>query len=217
MLKLQLMSLEDTVKYDCTVRCPTIVSAHKSNTIVVYEGSRESLRKLPIQTIEKFIKILPNAVYLVTQETAQKLELVKKNIKFLPTAPFTEKNLENIIHLFETQPKIMIGPDSGLTQLASGYKIPLVWLQSRIVLENVIDSEYKKYCKVYLKSELTCRQDCLGCIATKALKTNTLPHGLFEIKEKRTSRKDLECFKAATPVCLQYTEQDVEKILKLIN
>jgi hypothetical protein len=217
MLKLQLMLLEDTVKYDCTVRCPTIVSAHKGNTIVVYEGSRESLRKLPIQTIEKFIKILPDAVYLVTQETAQILKLNEKNIKFLLTSPYTEKSLENIIQLFEKQPKVMIGPDSGLTQLASAYKILLIWLQSRIVLENVIDSGYKKNCKVYLKTELTCKRDCLGCIATKVLKTNTLPYGLFEIKEKRTNHKDLDCFKAAIPNCLQYTEQEVEEIIKLIN
>lgn len=217
MLKLQLMLLEDTVKYDCTVRCPTTISAYKSNTIVVYEGSKESLRKLPIETIEKFVKLLPSAVYLVTQETAQKLGLYGKNIKFLPTAPFTEKSLENIIHLFESQPKAMIGPDSGLTQLASGYKIPLVWLQSRIVLENVIDSEYKKHCKIYLKSGLTCKQDCIGCIATKTLKTNTPLYGLFEIKEKKISHKDLNCYKAATPVCLQYTEQEVEEIIKLVN
>ena len=217
MLKLQLMSLEDTVKYDCTVRCPTMITGHKSNTVVIYEGSKESLRKLPIETIEKFIKTLPDAIYLVTQETAQKLELVKKNIKFLLTAPYTEKSLESIIQLFEKQPKVMIGPDSGLTQLASAYKIPLIWLQSRIVLENVIDSEYKKNCKIYLKSELTCKQDCLGCIATKALKTNTLPYGLFEIKEKRTSHKDLDCFRAATPNCLQYTEREVEEIIKLVN
>lgn len=216
-LKLQLMPLEETLNYDCTVRCPPYLPTIKNNDVIVYQGSKECLRKLPIETISNFTKKLPNAVYLVEEVTAKKLQFKERGIRFLLTLPYTEKTLENIITLFESQPKVMIGPDSGLTQLASGYKIPLIWLQSRIVLENVIDSEYKKYCKIYLKSKLTCKQNCLGCLATKVLKTNISSLGLFEINEKITAHKDLECYKNEAPVCLQYTEQEVEEIISLIN
>jgi hypothetical protein len=131
--------------------------------------------------------------------------------------PFNEDTLKNIVRLFETQPKVMIGPDSGLTQLASGYKIPLIWLQSRIVLENVIDASYKKYCKVYLRPNLTCKQDCIGCLATKALKTNLNSYGLFEVKENHKSHKNLDCFINKTPDCLQYFEEEIKEIISLIK
>jgi hypothetical protein len=218
MLKLQLMSLEQTLTYDCTVRRTGITLQNSiNNTVIVYQGSKECLRKLPIETIKKFIKFLPDATYLVTQETAIKLQLDKNNIKHLLIWPFNEDTLKNIVRLFETQPKVMIGPDSGLTQLASGYKIPLIWLQSRIVLENVIDASYKKYCKVYLRPNLTCKQDCIGCLATKALKTNLNSYGLFEVKENHKSHKNLDCFINKTPDCLQYFEEEIKEIISLIK
>ena len=221
MLKLQLMTLEQTLTYDCTVRCPSnklqINSSH-NNTVIVYEGSRECLRRLPLETIHKFVKVLPDAIYFVTQQTATILQFAKNNVKFIITDPFNDSSLNKIIELFESSPRVMIGPDSGLTQLASGYKIPLIWLQSRIVLEDVIDSQYKKYCKVYLKPNLTCKQDCLGCLANKSLKTDTNPYGLFKVKkELRKKYKNLECFINKTPICLQYSAQEVEEILKLIT
>jgi len=221
MLKLQLMTLEQTLTYDCTVRRPSNnlqnYSSYK-NAVIVYEGSRECLRKLPLKTIHKFVKVLPNAIYFVTQKTAIDLQFIKNDIKFIIIDPFSDNSLNKIIEIFESGPKVMIGPDSGLTQLASGYKIPLIWLQSRIVLEDVIDNQYKKYCKIYLRPNLTCKQDCLGCLATENLKTNTNPYGVFEVKkELRKGYKNLECFINKTPVCLQYSEQEVEEIINLIN
>jgi len=221
MLKLQLMTLEQTLAYDCTVRRPgknlQINDTH-NNTIIIYEGSRECLRRLPLETIHKFVKVLPNAVYLVARETTTILQFAKNNIKYILIDPFSDNSLNKIIEIFESSPKVMIGPDSGLTQLASGYKIPLIWLQSRIVLESVIDKQYKKLYKIYLKPNLTCKQDCLGCLATEVLKTNTDPYGLFEVKkELRKGHKNLECFINKTPTCLQYSEQEVEEIIKLIN
>jgi len=217
MLKLQLMSLRDTQNYDCTVRCPTFVADKFSNDVIVYQGSTECLRKLSTETIAKFINIIPEAIYLVTQETAKILNLAEKNIKFLQISFPTQNSLANIIKLFETRPKAMIGPDSGLTQLASGYKIPLIWLQSRIALENVIDAQYKKYCKVYLKRQLICKQECAGCAAIKALKNNSLPYGLFKIENAIKDHKEMECYINKTPYCLQYNQQEVEEIVNLIN
>ena len=221
MLKLQLMSLEQTLTYDCTVRCPGIITQtneKKNNNIIVYEGSRECLRKLPIETIYKFVKALPDAVYFVAENTATILRFKENNIKYIPIWPYSDESLNKIIDFFENQPKAMIGPDSGLTQLASGYKIPLIWLQSRIVMEEVIDNQYKKFCKIYLKSNLTCKQDCLGCLATEVLKTNTNPYGLFEVDQnKRKGYKNLECFINKTPVCLQYTEEEIKEIISLIK
>ncbi len=220
MLKLQIMTLEETTAYDCTVRRPlgtTCSEIKNNNTIIIYQGSKECLRKLPTETIEKFVKFLPTATFFVTLETATELQFDKNNIKYILTSPYSESGLKSIIELFETSPKVMIGPDSGLTQLASGYKIPLIWLQSRIVLENVIDSSYKKYCKVYFKSNLTCKQDCLGCVATKSLIMSPVNNGLFEVKEMRTPHKELECFINKDPICLRYSDAEVREIVQMID
>ncbi len=217
MLKLQLMALKDTENFDCTVRCPTFISDRLSDTIVVYQGSRDNLRKLPTETVYEFFKALPNATYLVTEETANTLNFNQLGVKYIQTSNFVDKSLIEILKLFETRPKAMIGPDSGLTQLASAYKIPIVWLQSRIALENVIDSQYAKYCKVYFNANLTCDQMCMGCAATDALKTNTLPHGLFKIKKPFKDFKTLDCYKNKNPVCLRYTTCQIKEIINLIN
>jgi len=221
MLKLQLLSLEESINYDCTVRCPRELQLNSTtnDTIVVYQGSEECLRKLPISTINNFTKFLPNAIYLVTQETAKILQFAEKNIKHFFIHPFQQNSLKCIMDLFETRPKVMIGPDSGLTQLASSYKIPLIWLQSRIVLENVIDEQYKKFCTVYLKSNLTCKQDCMGCIITRGFKNGLkISHGgLFEAEQHLEDHKNLECFINKTPVCLQYTEEEIKEIISLIK
>jgi hypothetical protein len=221
MLKLQLLSLKESINYDCTVRCPSNLQLNSitNEAIVVYQGSVECLRKLPVSTINNFTKFLPNAIYLVTQETAKILQFAEKNIKHFFTHPFQQNSLKCIMNLFEARPKVLIGPDSGLTQLASSYKIPLIWLQSRIVLENVIDEQYKKFCTVYLKSDLSCKQDCTGCIITKNFKNGLKisPEGLFESEQHLEDHKKLECFIKSTPDCLQYSEKEVEEIVKLIN
>lgn len=213
MLKLQLMSLEKTMTYDCKVRCPTKLPITKSNEIIIYQGSKECLRKLSNETINKFVKAVPHATFLVTHETAELLKLVERGIKFLHITQPTQQSLENIIKLFETGPKVMIGPDSGLTQLACGYRIPLIWLQSRIPIQSVIDIQHKDYYKIYLKKELTCKQECLGCLS---LKTTFESTGKFEIKAKRINHKNMDCYIKKQPLCLDYTEKDIQNIIELI-
>lgn len=217
MLKLQLMSLQETENFDCTVRCPTFTSDKLSETVVVYQGSRDDLRKLPTETVYEFFKVLPNAIYLVTEETAKELKFKERGVKYIQTGEFSDDSLIEILKLFETRPKTMIGPDSGLTQLASAYKIPMIWLQSRIVLEYVIDPQYAKYCKVFFKSNLTCDQSCLGCAAASAIKNNALPHGLFKVEKIPKGHKELECYKKNDPVCLRYTASEIQKIINLID
>ncbi len=214
MTKLQLLSPNEVENYDCTVRCPTFIANKPNDTIIIYQGSKEILRKLPTETIAKFVNILPEAVYLVTQETALALNFTKKNIKFISISNFVQNTLEEIIKLFETRPKVLIGPDSGLTQLATSYKIPLLWLQSRVSINSIIDSQYKNNYKVYLKPNLICKQECEGCRASSA---NILPYGRFKIEPPLKKFKEMECFINKNPVCLQYTEQDVEKIIRLVN
>jgi len=211
MIKLGLMTLEQTMNYDCSVRTPPHNKYQKSNDIIIYQGSKEPLRKLPIQTIYKFTEQCPKALYMVTQETADILNFKQKNIRHIITDPFSEESMNNIITAFRSEPKAFIGPDSGLTQLACAYRIPLIWLQSRILFENVIDIYHKSHSTVYTKRELNCKKDCLACLRIEHLK-----YGMYKVTEKRMPHKQMECFINKTPTCLEYSESEVKEILDLV-
>jgi hypothetical protein len=217
MLKMQLMTLEETMNYDCAVRTPPHNKNQKTNDILIYQGSRESLRKLPIQTIMKFVEQCPTAMYIVPKETADTLDFKGRNIKHIITDPFTDENINTVISAFRSEPKVLIGPDSGLTQLACAYRIPLIWLQSRISFENVIDIYHKSHSTIYMKKEPDCKKDCLGCASIESLKNNKLSYGLYIVTEKRTGHQQLECFINKRPSCLEYTDSEISEILNLIK
>jgi len=218
MIKMGLMTLEETMNYDCSVRTPPHNKNQKTNDILIYQGSRESLRKLPIQTIMKFVEQCPTAMYMVSKETADTLDFKQRNIKHIITDPFTDENINTVISAFRSEPKVLIGPDSGLTQLACAYRIPLIWLQSRISFENVIDIYHKSHSTIYMKKEPDCKRDCTGCASIESLKNNKLPYGLYRVTEKFTGHhKQLECFINERPSCLEYTDLEISEILNLIK
>lgn len=211
MLKLNLMTLEETSNFDCTVRVPEYVPTNNSNEVIVYQGSMEFLRKLPTHVIQKFTKVIPTAIYLVSKETASELKFDERNIRYIITSPCVDENLYKIISLFKSKPRCMIGPDAGLTQLATGYKIPIVWLQSRIPINSVIDIQYKNY-KVYVKKSLTCDQTCAGCRS----KINDLnaSHGVFKV-HLEVRWNNLNCRKSDAPSCLNYSDGEIDEIVRL--
>ena len=230
MLKLQLMTLEETMNYDCAVRTPPHTKNQKTNDILIYQGSRDVLRKLPIQTIMKFVEQCPTAMYIVTKETAVTLDFKGRNIKHIITdrllhtrpgekadAHFTEESLKPIISAFRSEPKVLIGPESGLTQLACAYRIPLIWLQSRVSFEAVIDAYQKSHSMVYMKKEPDCKKDCAARASIESLKNNKLPYGLYRVAEKRVMHKELECFINKQASCLEYTDSEISEILNLIK
>lgn len=212
MLKLKLMELKDTDNFDCTIRVPPYKKVAPSDQIIIYQGSREHLRKLPVSTISNFSNILPKAIYLVTQVTAAILRFNERGIRYIPTDPCTDTSLTQIISLFRTNPKVMIGPDAGLTQLALGYKIPYIWLQSRIPINAVIDIQYKNLYKVFSRKNLICEKACSGC---KQIVGDNLPHGMFHVRGEKFY-KSLECQNNPLISCLDYSEDEIQEIVSMI-
>jgi len=215
MQKLQLLSLEQCNDFDCTVRSPEYIQTETINKCVIYQGSRDFLRCLPTQTIQKFIEQIPDSIYLVTKKTALNLNLKERNVEFIITDPYEDSNLEKVIKLFQSKPKVLIGPDAGLTQLATAYKVPLIWLQSRIRLEAVIDYGYKDLCKIYRKKELSCKQDCFGYTADKEYGTEILNYAPFQSKIGYTNFNELYCRQDTFPCCLTYTDEEIKEIVSL--
>ena len=213
--KLQLISATQLDSFDCIPRTPVFTSGIIKNDIIIYQGSRDILRKLPSCTIEKFISVLPDALYLVTQKTIDDLNLNNRGIRTICIDPFIQENLINIIKVFQSSPKVLIGPDSGLTHVATCYRVPLIWLESRTRIEAVIDNQYKNMCKIYSRPETQCKQDCFARVIMRNHSSywfNTLT-----FNANQTPWNQLECRKEPLPSCLDYTEKEIVEIVNLIK
>lgn len=215
MQKLQLMSLEDTNKYDCTIRTPQYESQPVSNSIIIYQGSKEKLRRLSNDIILKFATKLPNATYLVEEKIGCILKEEYK-INNLYIKRDTQESLKEIIRLFQSKPKVMIGPDSGLTQLAISYKISQIWLESRIRPEEVIDYQYKDFIKVYRRKKVSCLQDCYSRIALVERGPDMLTYLPINNNKQHTPWFKLQC-RDKLVSCLDYSDKEIDEILFLIN
>ncbi len=209
MLKLKLMKLEEAEQYDCKIRIPKHKDNINSGSIIIYQGSREIVRSLSQDVLLKFWKKFPFAIYLIHQKNE---EFIKKlGAKYIVIDPIDEKSYTKIVDIFSSGPRCMIGPDSALTQLALGYDIPQVWLQTRIKLEQVIDPQYRSLCKIYLKSDLTCDKKCIGCATYKSLGC-----GMYELQSEITRHEKLVCIKNKTFSCTEYNEKDINNIHSIV-
>lgn len=210
MLKLRLLSLEEMEKYDCKIRVPVYHKEPSEERVVVYQGSRDISRRLSDNMLLKFLTKFPDAVYLIQQSSE---EVVKKaKAKYIVIDPITNETYQKLVKLFSSNVRCMIGPDSALTQLALGYNIPQIWLQTRIKIEQVIDPQYKSLCKIYSKNNLTCDKKCIGCAFYKSVFG-----GLYEFETEIIRHENLKCIKNKDFSCMQYDQNDINKIGSIID
>lgn len=202
--------------HDFRIRLFADKSLTTSDEIVIYQGSGDRLRKLSDNTIVEFAKRIPSATFLITQSAVTLLNRLKINPKYILTKPTTVDGLFDVLKLFQSRPKVMVGPDSGLTQWALAHGIPQIWLQSKIRPENVIDPSYFDKITVYFKKNLTCAQDCVGCAIRKE-NGETLCPTPFLLKSSFTHHSMLRCQKDPVPSCLNYSTAEIEEIISLIK
>jgi len=215
--KMMLMSPEQSKNYDCTIRLPEYkITQNVNNNIIVCQGSGDYLRKLPNEVIKYFMDVVPNAIFLVEKSTAALLDFDRNKINYILTSPSEENNLLKIIDLYRSSPKAIIGPDTGLVQLALAYKIPCVWLESRTRVDGVTDYQYKDLIKVYRKKEVFCKQDCQARVFYKQIGGDVFEY-LPKEKFIETESRFLYCRKYAAPSCLDYSKKDIEEIISLIK
>jgi hypothetical protein len=188
-----------------------------NDTVIIYQGSDEEWRKLPDDVILEFAKQLPHAIYFITKAALEKINNQNISVKFVLTKPYNVEGLLEIIKIFESYPKVMIGPDSGLTQLALSYGIPQIWMQSRIRPENVIDPIHFHLIRIYFKNKLTCLKDCSGCAISRE-HPNELQNTPFLLKEPFLHKQFLKCHsKVLPPSCLDYSVDEVKEIISMID
>lgn len=215
--KMNLMTPEESKNYDCTIRVPFYKKPEKkSEEIVVCQGSSDYLRKLPNEVIKYFVDVVPNAVFLVEKSTAKLLNFENNKIKHIITNPSEEKNLLEVLSLYRSEPKVVIGPDTGLIQLALAYKIPCIWLESRIRIDGIIDYQYKNLITLYRKYKVFCKQDCQSRMYYKQIGGEIferLPPLVIPDIESRS----LVCRDYVAPSCLDFSKEEVLEIISLIK
>lgn len=216
-LRYQFHTLEELQDVNFKTEISTPKNLKNNDTVIIYQGSEEAWRRLPDDVILEFAKRLPNATYFITKSALNKIHSKNIKIKFVLTKPSNVDGLLEIIKIFESSPKVMIGPDSGLTQLAISYGIPQIWLQSRIRPENVIDPIHFHLIHVYFRKKLTCSMDCSGCAISKQ-HPNELKNTPFLLKEPFLHKQFLKCYsEILPPSCLDYTEDEVKEIITMID
>jgi len=209
-LKLKLMSLAELNDFDCKIRVPYKTPVTASNSVIIYQGSRETSRRLPNSIIRDLFFSFPNAICLVDESTKSFAD--QYSLNYIVMDPITEKNYINIVNIFSSSPKCMIGPDSAFTQLALGYNIPQVWLQTRIKLEQVIDPQHRNICSVYSRKHLSCDKKCIGCSDYYNLNA-----GFFKINDSIVRHENLTCIKEKKFSCLEYDSNDLKNIINIVN
>ena len=197
MVKLGLMQEDQLDNFNCTIRSPNY-NKGKSGKLIIYQGSREPIRRLPGSVIELFAKLVPNATFMIEYEVANKLKLKQRGFDVVYTKPYHTDNMRSILALLESGPKAIICPDAGCTQLALRYKIPMIWLESRVKASVIIDKQAMNGVKIYRKEFPICECNCDNRKAT-------------------TEWWNLKCRLNLQGPCLTYTEEEVKYIISLIT
>lgn len=183
--------------------------------IVLYMGSREAIRRLPLEhynnILEKLHKEYSNKyeVYCIYPD------------KFASVVhPYGEhvhdvsKNSQKIINLFASGVTLMIGPDSGLTHVALTFDVPQIWMETRDREEMAIPAAYGGIVKVFRVSSPICMQNCKA-------RTHIKKHGVERMShcpshKEAVALHDLPCRLKEVSPCLSLTVYDYEELFALI-
>jgi hypothetical protein len=198
-LKLKLATEEKLDFFDLRIRRLGYNKKQSTGTIVVNQGAFSDLRRLTDRTLINLAKKIPNAVFILHKETAERNFFKGTNIKYLISEPGTEKTLLNVISLFESSPRCIITPDTGLAHLATAYEIPMIWLESWVDNRKVLEPQSMNNIKIYKKHNFTSLKNCNAKLRT----------------ENWIHPDTLECnFEIVS--CLDLDKNNIEELLRLI-
>lgn len=183
--------------------------------IVLYMGSRELLRKLPVVAYNTILEKLhlkyanQYQIYCIYASPATQA-ILAHGTHILDVA----QNSQKILDLFSSGVDLMVGPDSGLTHVALSFNIPQIWMETRDRVEMAIPYSYKDIVDVFRVSRPICAQHCKAMTHIKIHGVDRLDYCPY-IKEA-VSYQELPCARKDISPCLIFKDEDYEELFKKI-
>lgn len=204
-------------KYDKSYRQPIAFNLDGKKKIILYMGSREPIRRIPItvyNNLQKQLKSIEHYQLICLYE-----KIFDKSIDKLPDVEYianenTNKDSATITDLFASGVDLIIGPDSGLTIMALCFNIPQIWFETRDRVEMPVPLEQLHLVNVYRKPEPSCAKECRAREHLKRFGPDKIDHVIW-LKDVKQQLHQLECAKLAISPCLSFDQNDEAAILNL--
>lgn len=176
--------------------------------IVLYMGSTEVLRKVPVEHHNEILKRL-----LEKYRTTHKIYSIhhkKYNSQVLADVRHVcdgPDNSQELLDLMASGVALLIGPDSGLSNVALTFNIPIVWIETRATVEMIVPYSYNTIVRRFRIKDPECLRNCRGARHASLFGQAVMDHSP-SIRDAIHDVKKLECLNSAKAPCLLFAEED---------
>lgn len=182
-------------------------------------GSREVIRRLPYEIFNKIQRKLTELtnfeIWCIYESTWDDLIDKHSNIRYFRNNNSEEDSIR-ICELFSKGVDLMIGPDSGLTNMAICFNIKQLWMETRDRPEMTIPPEQLHLLHIYRKKKPICLQNCRARTHARMFGEDLLDH-LKYIPNCKNTVQELECFKDTQSHCLDFDDIEIDELFNMIK
>lgn len=205
----------DVDSYNCKYRCPTSINRDGVRRIVVYIGSKENIRRIPIGVYNTLIEKIYEK-YSATHQVIALYDSSACKVVELGEHIVCDVQSEMVIKLFESGVEAMIGPDSGLTHVALAYDIPQIFIEGRDRIEMVFPKILFNLIDIYKKLDSRCDRDCKSFSHINIYGNYAPRHQQFFIKNF-LEFNNLSCRHISNSPCLSFHKKDIDNIMCMLD
>jgi ADP-heptose:LPS heptosyltransferase len=186
--------------------------------IILYMGSNENIRRLPVEYYNEILKFLNynfSDEYKIYCIYNNKYESEILNYGIHLKLNNSSEDSKIILDLFKSGVSLMIGPDSGLTQVALTFKIPQIWIETRDRLESIIPKYYYNIIKVFRSELPNCLRHCKARTHFKLYGSHIISKSIYS--KEAVEFENLPCKNEINSHCLTFSSSDYKKLNELIS
>lgn len=213
------MDISIVKSYDKSFRQPIPFKSDQQKKIILYMGSREILRRLPISVFNRLQRSLnqfePYKLYCIYETMFDAMIDKLPGVEYISNTNTNEDSIR-MSNLFASGVDLMVGPDSGLTNMALCFNIPQIWFETRDRVEMTIPAEQLHLVNVYRKAEPQCAKECRAREHLKRFGPDKLDHIIW-LKEVKQHLHQLDCSRLTVSPCLSFGSKDEMAILNMVK
>lgn len=196
---------------------PTPYFPDEIKRIVMFQGAREMLRKMPFDVYQ----LMVNKVYEIYGKEYKIISLQDISYKFNFPSEVEIVNdmiIPDVVNLFSKKVNLMIGPNGGMSVIAHLYRTPIVMFESRVRTPTVVPHFLLNLIFPYeMQSETGCLKNCEARMETKTYGHEIKPFKNIPYVNGQKDFDKLECRESNICPCLNYKEKDIDNILEIIK